>query len=79
MYTDVAPWCYKWIGYGIGGWDWIGLDRIPGGVKYRAPHDANNDKCTDATSETWTPHSPQAPLKVLGTFLLVFNKKQLWP
>ena len=26
--TDVAPWCYKWVGL-----DWIS----PGGVKYRAP------------------------------------------
>ena len=31
--TDVAPWCYKWVGL-----DWIGS---PGGVKYRAPYGAN--------------------------------------
>ena len=33
---DVAPWCYKWIGR-----DGIGS---PGGVRYRAPYDANKDK-----------------------------------
>ena len=21
--TDVAPWCYKWIGYGWDGMDWM--------------------------------------------------------
>ena len=33
--TDVAPWCYKWMG-------WDGLDWISqGGVMYRAPYGAN--------------------------------------
>ena len=36
---DVAPWCYKWVGW---------MDGSPGGVKYRAPYGANKwnyDSC----------------------------------
>ena len=33
--TDVALWCYKWIGY-----EWM-VTR-PGGVRYRAPYSFDN-------------------------------------